>query len=182
MKRIIYVLTAAAVLLCILFIVLYVQTGAGCAESCAITFGTCSYHLLMRLAVGFAVNGCMHNRSDLTHAWFQQKQWEPALYKALRVKQWKKHIPTFAPENFSPALHTWDEIAQAMCQSELVHEIIVVLSFLPLAASVLFGAFFVFLLTALAAAGLELMFIITQRYNRPRILRLAGYPHKKGSA
>lgn len=182
MKRTVYFLTAAFVLLCAVFIVLYSKTRAGWAESCAITFGTCSYHMLMRLAVGFLVNLCMQNHADPLHAWFRQKKWEPALYKKLHVKQWKKHIPTFSPETFSPQLHTWDEIAQAMCQSELVHEIIFVLSFLPLAAAVPFGAFFVFLFTSLAAAGFELMLIIVQRYNRPRIMRLAGYSHKKGSA
>ena len=69
-------------------------------------------------------------------------------------------------------MHTWDEIAQAMCQAELVHETIVVLSFLPVAASVWFGAAAVFLVTSLAAAAFDLMFVMMQRYNRGR--RAAG--------
>ena len=65
-----------------------------------------------------------------------------------------------------------DEIAQAMCQAELVHETIVILSFVPVAFSAVFGAFWVFLITSLCAAAFDLMFVIIQRYNRPRIIRL----------
>jgi hypothetical protein len=81
-------------------------------------------------------------------------------------------FPTFEPNVFNPKLHTWDEIAQAMCQAELVHETIVILSFVPVAFSAVFGAFWVFLITSLCAAAFDLMFVIIQRYNRPRIIRL----------
>lgn len=36
-------------------------------------------------------------------------------------------MPTFAPEMLDLKIHTWEEIAGAMCQSEVVHSIIVVL-------------------------------------------------------
>lgn len=38
-------------------------------------------------------------------------------------------MPTYRPDWFDPRLHSWKEIAQTMCQSEVVHEIIAVLSF-----------------------------------------------------
>ena len=53
-------------------------------------------------------------------------------------------MATFDPTLFDPALHSWEEIAQAMCQAELVHVVIVVLSFVPLAFVPLFGVFPVF--------------------------------------
>lgn len=81
-------------------------------------------------------------------------------------------MPTYQPESFSLQKHTPAEIAQAMCQAEVTHEIIVALSFLPLLMAVPFGDFWVFFLTSLAAAGFDLLFVIIQRYNRPRILAL----------
>ena len=81
-------------------------------------------------------------------------------------------MPTYQPELFSPKEHTWDEIAQAMCQAELVHEIIIVLSFVPILAAIPFGALFVFVITSVLAACYDAMFVIMQRYNRPRILKL----------
>ena len=83
-------------------------------------------------------------------------------------------MPTFHPDTFSPREHTWDQIAQAMCQSELVHETNIVMSFLPLLAARWVGAFLVFLVTSLLGAGFDLLLVMMQRYNRPRILRLAA--------
>lgn len=80
-------------------------------------------------------------------------------------------MPTYDPTCFDPKLRSWNEIAQAMCQAEIVHEVIVVFSFLPLLAAIPFGAFGVFLITSLLAALYDLCFVIMQRFNRPRILK-----------
>ena len=66
-----------------------------------------------------------------------------------------------------------------MCQAEIVHEVIVVLSFLPLLAAIPFGAFPVFLITSLLAAMYDLTFVIMQRYNRPRILKYLQLSQKR---
>lgn len=138
-----------------------------------ITFGTAFYHFAMRLLVGQVFQLRMGNRVDCKKPWYQPRAWEPRLYERLRVKQWKDKLPSYDPALFSPREHTWDEIAQAMCQAELVHETIILLSFVPLLASVRFGAFPVFLITSLCAAGFDLLFVILQRYNRPRVVRIA---------
>lgn len=81
-------------------------------------------------------------------------------------------MPAYNPETFSPKNHTWDEIAQAMCQSELVHETNMVLSFVPLIAARWFGSFYVFLLTSICGCIFDLVFVIMQRYNRARIIKI----------
>ncbi len=81
-------------------------------------------------------------------------------------------MPTFAPEMLDLKTHTWEEIAGATCQSEVVHLTIVVLSFVPIFASLLYGAFWVFFITSVLSAGVEMMFVIMQRYNRPRIIKM----------
>lgn len=145
--------------------------GLDWAFSFAVTFGTCFYHFAMRLLVGHILNHTMGNRADYTKRRYQLRPFEIRLYKALKVKKWKGSMPTYDPSLFDPKLHSWDEIAQAMCQAEVVHETIAVLSFLPLLAAIPFGSFGVFLITSLLAAMYDLLFVIMQRFNRPRVLK-----------
>ena len=147
-------------------------TGYRWALPYAITFGTCFYHFTMRLLVGYILNRRMQNRADYRKIRYQLRPFEVKLYQWLRVKHWKGNMPTFDPSCFDPKLHGWEEIAQAMCQAEIVHEIIIPLSFLPLLAAIPFGAFPVFLITSLLAALYDLSFVVIQRFNRPRVLKL----------
>lgn len=138
----------------------------------AITAGTFSYHLLMRLAVGFVFDTALNNHVDYTHRWFRLLPFEEALYERLQAGKWKSVLPTYDPDAFDRHKHSWDEIAQAMCQAELVHEVIAVLSFVPVLASVWLGAAAVFAVTSVLAAACDLVFVIIQRYNRPRVLKI----------
>lgn len=153
-------------------LILYWYTSMGLALTMAITFGTTAYHFVMRLGVGTAIHWLLHNRVNYRARWFAVSDLELSLYRKLKVKQWKDSMPTYDPSAFDPSLHSWDEIAQAMCQSELVHEVIVVFSFVPILASIPFGELPVFLLTSIAAAVFDMMFVIMQRYNRSRIMRI----------
>ena len=81
-------------------------------------------------------------------------------------------MPTFDPKAFDASNRTWDQIAQATCQSELVHEVNVVLSFLPIIASIWFGEIWVFVSTSVLSAIFDLLFVFMQRFNRHRILKL----------
>ena len=100
------------------------------------------------------------------------------IYNKLKVKKWKGKIPTYNEDLFSIEKRTFHEIAQATCQSEIVHEINAVLSFLPLFSTSLFGSFMVFLITSVLAACFDLMFVIVQRYNRPLLVKLASRREK----
>lgn len=152
--------------------ILYRSSNSEICLTLAITFGTITYHLGMRLLVGLLYNIGMRNRVDYTKKWYQIHSWESRLYQFLRVKKWKAKMPTYNPDTFSNRKHTWDEIAQAMCQSELVHETNILLSFVPLIASVTFGEFSVFLITSICSAAFDLLFVIMQRYNRSRIVKM----------
>lgn len=104
--------------------------------------------------------------------WFCPCPFEKRLYRALRVKKWKGRLPSYGPGLFSPAEHTLEEIAGETCRAEVIHEVCALLSFLPLLSCLRFGSFAVFLFASAAAAGLDMLLVIPQRYNRPRILRL----------
>ena len=157
----------------VMFSFINVKFNWGWTFSAAITFGTMAFHIIMRLLVGTIVDCVMHNHADYNKKWFQLHPFEEKLYKKLKVKTWKDKLPTYDADTFSVQKKTFDEIAQATCQSEIVHEINVVVSFLPLFATFLFGSFMVFLITSVLAACFDLLFVIMQRYNRPRLVKLA---------
>lgn len=177
--KIIKVSAVVLVMLTIIFTLIYQCNPNTVILSIAITFGTISYHFLMRLVVGCVINGLYHNEFDYKKKWFREKRFEKRLYEVLKVKKWKDKMPTFAPEMLDLKVHTGEEIAGAMCQSEVVHSIIVVLCFLPILATLIWGTFWVFFITSVLSAGVESMFIIMQRYNRPRVIRMIE--KKKGS-
>ena len=163
----------------IIFSLLYVKTNLDWIFSTAITFGTIAYHLVMRLFVGTLVDCILHNQVDYNKKWFHVYPFEMKLYNKLKVKKWKGKIPTYNEELFSIEKRTFHEIAQATCQSEIVHEINAALSFLPLFTTGVFGSFMVFLITSVLAACFDLMFVIVQRYNRPLLVKLAKRREKK---
>lgn len=138
----------------------------------AITFGTTAYHFGVRLFVGTLFNCIMKNKADYTRRWYWVSDSEMKFYKKINVKKWKNKMPTYDKDTFDISRHSWNEIIQATCQSELVHEANVVLSFLPLVSSVWFGEFTVFFITSILSAHFDLMFVFMQRYNRARILKM----------
>ncbi len=158
-------------LLTMLFCLLYRAVGNDVIFSLVITFGTAAYHFIIRLTVGYLFDSRMKNRADYTKKWYQVSDREMKLYRRLKVKKWKNKMPTFDTDVFDVSKHGWDEVVQATCQSELVHETNFVLSFLPLVETVWFGTFAVFLITSVAGALFDLMFVFMQRFNRARILK-----------
>lgn len=141
--------------------------------SFTITFGVFAYHFLMRLTVGIIINKVFNNNISYNKWWFTPFKFEEKIYRFLGVKKWKKHIPSYNPETFSLE-NTFQQIASATCQAELVHEVIILFSFLPILLCVWFGEAAVFVITSILAALIDLVFVILQRYNRPRILRLVA--------
>ncbi len=158
--------------LTIVFCILYRVTSNGVIFSLVITFGTIAYHFIIRLMAGDVINLVMKNQADYTKKWYHVSASEMKLYQKLKVKKWKNKMPTYDMDVFDIKKHSLDEIIQATCQSELVHETNVILSFLPIIASVWFGAFWVFLITSVLSAIFDLMFVFMQRFNRTRILKM----------
>lgn len=176
MAKIMKIIALLSTSVTVLFAVLYLHLHTGLLLTLGITFGTTAYHLIMRLLVGGFFDLLLHNHMNYRRKWFQVSAAEQRLYAWLKVKKWKAQMPTYDPSSFDSKLHSWEEIAQAMCQAELVHEVIILLSFLPILAAIAFGAVWVFVITSVLAACYDAIFVILQRYNRPRIIALI---HKK---
>ena len=88
------------------------------------------------------------------------------------MKKWKKWLPTFNPEDFDLKNRSVEEIIQVSCQAEVVHEVIMPFSFVPILFSVWFGSLGVFIVTSCATFLFDSIFVIMQRFNRPRLVRL----------
>ena len=159
-------------LLTVGFSILYQNITNSIVFSLTITFGTIAYHFIIRLLVGQIFNMIMHNKANYTKKWYQVSDFELKVYQKLKVKKWKNKMPTYDIDVFDVSKHSWDEIIQATCQSELVHETNVILSFLPVIASIWFGAFEVFLITSILSAAFDLLFVFMQRFNRTRIIKM----------
>ena len=172
MAKIVKGIAAFSLAATVILAISYKVTSSGILLPLAITSGTIAYHFVMRLMVGLAFHATMRNKADYRKRWYQISKREMAVYEKLKVKQWKRRMPTYDPALFDPRLHTWEEIVQAMCQAELVHETIAVLSFLPILAGVWFGEYPVFIVTSVLAAACDMVFVIMQRYNRQRVMKL----------
>lgn len=156
--------------LCVIFAILYHGNRKGWLLSCAITFGVIAYHFLIRFLSPAILTIIFHKKYDYRSWWFRQRKWEPGLYSRIRVKKWKEKVLAYDPREFSTKVHSPEEIVNNMCHAELVHELIVLLSFTSLFFAIPFGAFAVFLITAVLAALVDMIFVILQRYNRPRMI------------
>lgn len=172
MAKIVKGIAAFSLAATVILAISYKVTSSGILLPLAITSGTIVYHFVMRLMVGLAFHATMRNKADYRKRWYQVSKREMAVYEKLKVKQWKRRMPTYDPALFDPRLHTWEEIVQAMCQAELVHETIAVLSFLPILAGIWFGEYPVFIVTSVLSAACDMVFVIMQRYNRQRVTKL----------
>lgn len=141
-------------------------------KTLAITSATAFYHFAIRLLIGIFFERKYGNNISWEKRWFKVGENELRIYEIIKVKSWKKHIPTYNSSSFDVKTRTYEQIAMAMCQAELVHETIIVFSFVPIIASMWFGAMEVFIVTSVISAFIDLLFVILQRYNRPRILKI----------
>ena len=181
MKRAMILISVLSAIVSIGFAFGYHLTHFSVLESIAITALTVVCHLSLRFIIGAIIGKVGRKRINSSRRWFVVKSWEKTLYDKLQVKKWKKHIPTYAPGEFSLESHTLQEIIHNTCVSELVHETIVLFSFLPILLSIPFGAFPVFLITSVLAACFDCIFVVLQRYNRPRLINLINKQTKRSS-
>lgn len=176
---------AAGVLGSVLFGLLYYFWDIEWALSAAVTCGMFAYHMIIRFLSPVILWGIFHRQYDHSGKWFRQKPWEKSLYQFLKVKEWKNRAITYDPSEYSMKEHSLEEIVNNMCHAELVHECIVVLGFLSLFFSIPFGSFPAFLITSVLSAVFECAFVVIQRYNRPRVVRImekqkkSGFPGKR---
>ncbi len=146
------------------------------------------YHIGIRIVVGTITGKTPLDAFHPDAPLWRQRPWEDALYKKLQVKQWKKKMPMFDVDKWDIRSCSADELLRAGCQAEACHMGNIALSLasvvlVPLTGSLvsaLVGAVvlpdaFVLMFAAVTASGFDAIFVIIQRFNRPRFMRLANY-------
>ena len=136
-----------------------------------ITAFTIMYHFWVRIIMG-NVSKLFKKHINYNQWWFKEKRVEKKLYKLLRVKEWKGKALTYDPESFSLREHSLEEIANTMTKSEVDHWINEVISLTTILFAIPWGELWIFLITAIVAMIFDSQFIIIQRYNRPRVIKL----------
>lgn len=178
MKKIMILITVLLFFGLSIFLPVFIVSKNDIAAVFTISISVTLYHFVMRLAVGAIVNFIMKNKADPTNVWFREKRFEKKLYKLIRVRKWKKYIPTYSPETFDTKQKNTKEIIGATCQAEVVHEVIMVLSLLPIVLIPILGGAAVMMITSVFAMLIDSVFVILQRYNRPKLIRVADRFHQ----
>ncbi len=172
MKRKMLLITVFLTVGFVVCLPIFIFTSNDILEIVTITVGIALYHFAMRLFIGSVVNLIMKNKADYNGIWFREKRFENKLYKLIGVRKWKKYLPTYSPVTFDTTQKTVKEIVGATCQAEIVHELIMVLSLMPIAFIPLLGGAAAIIITSFLSVLIDLTFVILQRYNRPKLIRV----------
>ncbi len=172
MKKKMILITAFLLAGFTIFLPVFVVTKNSVIETVTITIGVTLYHFVMRLSVGTIVNFIMRNKANHNCVWFNEKSFKNGIYKLIRVREWKKFLPTYSPDTFDTDQKSVKEIIGATCQAEIVHEVIMVLSLIPMALIPFLGGEAALIITSVLAMLFDFLFVIIQRYNRPKLVRV----------
>ena len=132
---------------------------------------TIMYHLWARIIMG-NVTRLFKDKIKYTSLWFQERKFEKKLYKLLRVRKWKSKALTYNPELFSLKEYSLEEIANTMTKAETDHWINEIISLSTILFGIVWGNIWIFIVSAIIAMVFDAQFIMIQRYNRPRVLKL----------
>ena len=143
-----------------------------------ITAFTIMYHFWVRIIMG-NVSKLFKKHINYKQWWFKERKFEKKLYKFLRVKEWKGKALTYNPEQFSLKENSLEKIANTMAKSEVDHWINEIISVSTMFFAIIWGQFWIFCLTAIIAMIFDSQFIIIQRYNRPRIVKILEREKRK---
>ncbi len=167
MKKLVYTADICSLVFGALFAVLYGIFHSGICFSLAVTFFATFYHITMRLVIGYAVNCIKAEKKP-----FKISEAEMRFYKIIKLRSWKGKVPTYKKEMFSFEKNSYDEIYRNMRNAQMGHEIMVLLSFVPLLFSKALDGFAPFLITSVLAAMFDMQFVFVQRYNRARLSKI----------
>lgn len=132
---------------------------------------TIMYHFWVRIIMG-NVSKLFKKHIHYKQWWFKERKFEKKLYKFLHVKEWKGKALTYNPEQFSLKENSLETIVNTMTKSEVDHWINEIISVSTIFFSIPWGGFWAFFISALVAMIFDSQFIIIQRYNRPRVMKL----------
>ena len=156
------------------FFILMSNTHKNVFLTLGITSMTICYHFTMRLVIGSVMARISLSQFDPDSFRFRERGFERKLYKALRVKKWKKFAPTYDDNLFDLTKNPIDNVIGETCRAESVHWLCAAAGLASIALTSVFGSLIAFLITGIISALVDMVFIVIQRYNRPRLMRYAA--------
>ena len=156
----------------IIALLIFLEIKNNLFEIITISIGITLYHFIMRLIVGYSTNAIMKNNANYKNNWFKEKSFEKKFYNLIQIRKWKKYLPTYNPLFFDISQKSIKEIIGASCQAEIVHEIIMLLSLLPIILIPFLGGAVAIIITSIVSMLFDFLFVLLQRYNRPKLIRV----------
>lgn len=134
---------------------------------------TIIYHFAYRIFVGELVS-IIDLKKDINYnsILLCEFSFEKKLYDFLKVKQWKKYMITAKPKQFNIYTKSFEDILKSMLIAEKVHIISFFLSYLPLLFMSKDGVYPILVRICLIGSLIDLLYVIIQRYNIPRVKAL----------
>lgn len=173
-RIIFYSITVISVLGFVTFSALNVAVGGFFTP--AITCGTFAYHFVMRLTVASVFDLIPKSaRIYSSNKPFSAGEKERAFYEKLKIKKWKDKAFTFKKELFKINSENLSEVVYQMKKAELIHAVIIPLSYLSLLFTLAcdsFLYFWIFFATTFLTDFIDLSSVIIQRYNLSRLISL----------
>ncbi len=164
--------TCVSFVFAVIFYVLY-SWGYYSDITLTVIFGCICYHFGMRiLVVSIVIASTTGSLMTGSKRWFNQSKIEKSFCKLIRIGKWKRHMPTFFPEDYSVSDNSMDMIIHSMCLYEVSHEIMLALTFPPFIAGIFIGNWWTITITACMGGVLDILCILIQRHNRPRVKKI----------
>jgi hypothetical protein len=134
--------------------------------------GYTAIHFILMFITAPILFALFRMKYNYLHRWFAPKRFEEKLYQILKVKKWKNKIPTYDNAAYSLTKQNIPKAIQMTCHAEIVHEVISVLSYLPILLGLVIPKVGLFIVLSFVFSVIHLLFSIVQRYNRPRLVGL----------
>lgn len=149
-----------------------------------ITLLNAAFWLALHYGAGFAFSALPRSVQqrlfDCRRAYYIVSPSEKKLHSLIKIPYWKDKLPQFnllfdKSKLGSVTADHIDDFIRETCKAEVVHLSIAVLGFLSLLFTFVTGDasdFWIFLTIAVIIGLCQIPFVLIQRYNRPRLLRL----------
>ncbi len=144
-----------------------------------IVFFMIMYHLWVRIILGWITR---RFKISYKSAFFRELPFERRLYRAMNVRNWKVKKLTYSPDSFVINPDSMESLANSMSKAETDHWINQLISVSSIFFFLIWGCFWGFFISAICAMLFDAQFIVLQRYNRPRALRVMERMRKKEKA
>lgn len=177
-KKVMYTVSFISALLTVILFIVNNFINSAILLALAVTSMTVAYHFCIRLVIGNIIP-LFKVKIKTESRYFQVSETEKNIYKKLNIKSWKSRVPTYNPDEFDIKKNSVEQLIINCCNSEIVHTANIFASYIPILFSIWFGSLPVFIITSVFASIYDLQFVVLQRYNRPRLIKIAYKKERK---